>query len=398
MATPAPVVEAREPSAPLREEPDALPAATLAAAPPLVESPSQRRQRLALAPMQEGFEVTVLGMALEPGASKDPLGRREEGIQLKLSGLIKNHTGKTLSRGQLLGALLLRFPEAKHQIRLGPDGLKPGVSPQQPWRDGTARIFEVSTEVYPFLMQEYVPLATEARLLALFQDPVGFGFEAPVWVGELDWGVTRGAPARGQARAIKAEALRAGPRGHALVSMQIGEDVELLYQKGAWFRVRGALGEGWVPQSSLSLRSLETLYQGASPQPPQRRIEDELVAVEVQGVRHLADPGYKLKDGERLMVVDVALENKGEGDIKCGAFFVDYGPREQVGPHKASAALEGALACHKGKLAPGASASGSLAFLRTRHQVPFVIGYSSPSKNYLLLPLYSQELAQPWTR
>ncbi len=365
-----------------------------------LESRLQRLQRVSRkGKIRDGFQVTVLRVTLDEGTSKVRFRRREKGIQATIVGAISNNTGHTLYSGFLSGALILDFGGGTTKVQLSPDGLKPSASDSKPWRNGTSRLFEVSTFVFSPLMLEYMPKKTEVALMAVFEDPINFSFEAPVWRAEVDWLAVRGAAVSGNARVMKSEGLRAGPRGKASGKTQVGEDVELLYQKGDWVRVKAQQGEGWVEVRNLLFKDLKSMY-GAKGHATGNDASDDLVAISVKGTRNEASPpeGTKIKDGQRFFLVDVSLQNKGEKDIKCTDFFVDFGPKDQRTPDRATSKFAGAMSCEKDKLAPGESTSGTLAFLRDRHDIPFAVGYSSPNKTFLLVDIWSKEAAKPYTR
>lgn len=364
------------------------------------ESRSERLARLAQGDLAKGFDVTILRAALVEGTSRNRFGRRESGIQLQMSGAIRNNTGKTLSGGFVNAVLIVNFGADVVKVRLGADGLKPEIDGKKPWRDGRARFFEVETFVFPEVMLEYTPTSAQARLMVVAEDPVDFTFEGPVWSMNFDWLSARGAPVKGKARVVKSEKLRVGPRGKTSGATEQGSAVELLYQKGEFFRVRSGEDVGWVSHDNILFEDLKGLHTGASPQGGDKSASDEAVSFTVNGMENLArgPEGAKLKDGERVFVIDVSLENKGEKDIKCADFFVDFGPKEQRTPERYTSDIEGAISCEKGKLPPGESVTGKLAFTRARHQVPFAVGFSSPTKRYLLVDVYDKAQAAPYTR
>lgn len=375
-----------------------------AGAPPAApfETRWERYLRLAQGDVSDGFNVSVVTLALVEAKGKDRYGRRQSGVVLRLEGLVTNNTGKTLYTGFLSGALILRFGGDVVKVQLGSNGLKPEASDAKPWRTGRARLFKVETFVEPRILMEYTPDSAEARLFAAYEDPIEFKVEAPIWSAPLDWLAVRGAAVAGKGTVFKSEGLRVGPRGKAVGKTQVNEKVDLLYAQGEFYRVRAAAGEGWVSQRSLIVPDLKGLFNGAKPHGSGKTAGDELVSITVSSVSTTdnapAEMKLKTLDGERLFLADVSLENKGEKDIKCSAFFVDYGPKAQTSPIKGWNTLSGALECEGDKLAPGATASGKVAFLRKRHQVPFTVGYASPSKGFPFVDIYSAKETEPYIK
>ena len=382
--------------------PKATPSGAGAPPAPAFETRWDRYLRLAQGDVQDGFNVSVVTMALVEGKGKNRYGRGSKGVVLRLEGLITNNTGKTLYTGFLSGALILRFGGDVVKVNLGPNGLKPEASDAKPWRTGRARLFKVETFVSPTILMEYTPDSAEARLFAAYEDPVEYKVEAPIWSAKLDWLAVRGAAVSGKGTVFKAEGLRVGPRGKAAGKTAVNEKVDLLYAQGDSYRVRAAAGEGWVSQKSLIVPDLKGLFNGASPHGSGKTAGDDLVSITVNSVSTTTDipSGMKLKtlEGERLFIADVSLENKGEKDIKCSAFFVDYGPKAQTTPIKGWNTVPGAIACEGDKLAPGSSAKGKVAFLRKRHQVPFTVGYASPSKGFPFVDIYSLKETEPYIK
>jgi hypothetical protein len=366
------------------------------------ESTWDRYRRLAQGEVSDGFNVSVVTMALVEGKGKNRYGRSSKGVVLRLEGLITNNTGKTLYTGFLSGALVLRFGGEVVKVRLGKNGLKPEASDAKPWRTGRARLFKVETFVNPTILMEYTPDSAEARLFAAFEDPIEYEVLAPIWSAKIDWLAVRGAAVNGKGTVFKAEGLRVGPRGKAAGKTAVNEKVDLLYAQGDHYRVRAAAGEGWVSQKSLIVPDLKGLFNGAKPHGSGKTAGDDLVSITVSSVTTTTTfpDGMKIKtlEGERLFIADVKLENKGEKDIKCSSFFVDYGPKAQTGPIKGWNNVSGAIACEGDKLAPGLSASGKVAFLRKRHQVPFTVGYSSPSKGFPFVDIYSIKETEPYIK
>lgn len=383
--------------------PKAAPAPA-ASAPPAkpFESRWDRYRRLAQGEVSDGFNVSVVTMSVINGKGKNRYGRGSKGVVVRLEGLVTNNTGKTLYTGFLSGALILRFGDERVKVRLGPNGLKPEASDAKPWRTGRARLFKVETFVSPTILMEYTPESAEARLFAAFEDPVEYKVEAPIWAAPINWAAMRGAPVKGKGTVFKAEGLRVGPRGKAVAKTAVNEKVDLLYALGDSYRVRAAGGEGWVSQKSLIVPDLKGLFSGAKAHGSGKSASDEAVSITVNSMESTATipDGIKLKslEGERLFIVDVSLENKTEKDIKCSAFFVDFGPKAQTGPIRGWQNVSGAMACEGDKLAPGTKASGKLAFLRKRHQVPFTVGYSSPAKNFPFVDIYSDKEAAPYIK
>lgn len=370
------------------------------AAPPLQETPEERRKRIVLAEIQEGFEVNVLGLSLVEGVSRKKGDKQRKGVQIRLSGFVKNSTGKTITGGFLSGAIVLRFGDDTVKVRMSPDGLRPSVSPERPWRTGTARPFRLDTYVFPKIMMEYTPVASEARIYATFRDPVDFTYEAPVWKQDIDWLAARGAAVLGEARVTGSENLKVGPRGRQYGRTQVSETVELLYQKNDHFLIKAEDGVGWVSQKGLIIKDLGSIYGKTASHSSETTARSETVSLTVEEVDTVEDApnGAKLRDGERFVLVDVSLSNKGEKDINCNAFFLDFGPREQLPPHPATSKFNKAFTCEKNKLPPGQTIQGRLAFLRQRHQVPFALGFTPPNERPLLLDIYKKAYTKPYTK
>ncbi|MBH23716.1 MAG: hypothetical protein CMH57_04475 [Myxococcales bacterium] len=404
---PPPTTEASEaPVEPDTSRPAAEPAHTTASEEPAApvaptqrfETRQEKLQRLVTGPVRrDGFDVVVQSLTVSEGVSLDPLTRRRRrGVQLELKGLITNETGKTLTGGALRGALVLRFGGDAIKVALGPDALAEPADPDTPWRSNAVREFTARTEVLPKILLEYTPDVAQARLLASFDDPISYHTEGVVWSLNVAWLAARGTPVKGKATAIKAEGLRVGPRGRIHGQVQSGEAVDLLYQQGDAFKVQANSGVGWISNAALRLKDL-SIYKGAEPHGGERTAQDEFVALKIEGLTEAPTPdGARLKSGERFLVVTVELTNKSDKDIRCSDFFMDFGPGATQQPQvsRDTRLFEGAIACERDRLPPQASVTGKLAFVRDRYQIPFALGYVSPSRRPLIIDLYDKKLTR----
>lgn len=402
-----------EASAPVASAPPATlaPAAPAASAPALptlgelrqaaLESRAERLVRIAQQPIpaEVGVQATVLSMSLEEVPYRGAAGRREAGVSLKLSGVVVNRTGRTLSEGGVAAALTLRFDGDAQRARLALDALKVAVTPEEPWRDGESRLFEATTEPFPRLMLEYAPLEVSAALVASLRDPVGFEVNAPIWRARPSWLAARVAPVKGEAQVFRADPLVVGPRKKAAGKLREGEVVRLLYQAGAHLRVQAAEGVGWVEARALVVKQPEALYEGAAPPPSTRAASNPEGALRVHALRTLeqAPAALKLQPGERALQVEVELTNTSDKDLRCSELFVDFGPGSARGALKGAEAVEGALACEKDKVAPGQTLRGWVTWARGRLEIPVVVGWSTRS-GVLLVDVYDPADAAAWRR